>query len=221
MKRFLSCFLAFVMVITAFPFTAMADDTNDAVRDEIISQACSAFPEYASRIVAQENARSTYAMPRSADTPTIIVNETRSVDENSYVNYVEYSNGAILLSNYDTTYTTTTIDRETSAYAAHVTVDIKATRTGISGYFKIDDLKYSLINGGYDFISDEGTASRSGNCNDYSEPYTILEETASSYARVAYTLTFKYSSQPGDLITSNLVITVGNNSFNVSHTAYE
>lgn len=175
MRKYLAMLLAAVMLLTMMPLGAAATETDTSERDELIALASEVFPEYANQIC--EERIGTYAVSRGLGQRELVVTESRSVSDTETLIYSEYSDGIVLLTDYDFEKEVTYVDRQTGAGITTTTVDIKATCTGVSGYCKLDDVVYSLVSSSYDMIHDKGTASRSGNCNIYGSS-CVLNETA-------------------------------------------
>lgn len=78
------------------PVVTMTD--SEEVSDYVRDAACRAFPEYASKIQANQ-APSTFATQnQSMEKPEIVIKETRAISDNENVTYTEYSNGVSMLS---------------------------------------------------------------------------------------------------------------------------
>ena len=207
-----------VLFISVLPFNTMAAQNNSDERAELILLACEVFPEYADKINNQTvntNSRSSTSENRE-----LVLTETRNVSENESLIYSEYSDGVILLTDYAFEKELTIIDRVSSSYAVNVTMNIEATCTNVSGYFLLEGVKYSLINGAYDVINDEGTATATGKCRIWNKDlfYSYVpNETASQNACITYRLGFQIGASSASQINSRITLTVGDNSATVTH----
>lgn len=217
MKKIVSLLLVLTVVCTTLPLGVFAAETStdNVERDALIAQACEVFPEYSSKIVTQ--GINTQVSPRSTSQRELVASLAREVSENETMVYSEYSDGIILLTDYTAQKEVTTVDRYSSSFAVNVTVDIKATCSNISGYFKLSNVKYSLINGAYDVINDVGTKTVSGRCSIHTAYTPVLNETASRPASLSYRLTFRYGSTGAQSINTLLTLTVQNDSATVTH----
>lgn len=223
-RRYLSVILAVIMLLTMLPFpTVAAKDISE--RNEIIELACQVYPEFANKIRYQKITTSNNT--RSAD-PILVYSDSRNVSNNEILLYSEYSNGVILLTDYNFDEVVTTVDSVTGAGATACTINIKATCSNISGYFQINDFRYTLVSSAYDRIDSLGEyfpyeEPGNGIENDCyfnessTNPRTKMNETAASDAYANFSLQFRFSARPNDFFTSLLSITVGNNDIIVEH----
>ena len=208
MKRFYSILLATVMLLSTMTFDVFATE-DDIVREDLLTLACEVFPEYAQKIRFQ-GISSNQRAQRS-----LVVNETRQVSDNSYLIYTEYSDGIILLTDYEFDAYAIVTDSLTSSGATTCTVDIRAVCSNISGYFLVEDVKYTHVRSGYDSINSVGTYSHHGNCTIHTVHDPILTETATHGAELKYRLNF---TAPGNItFNSLLTFTVRYNNTEVSH----
>lgn len=221
MKKLISVCLALVMLLTAFPVNAFAAENTDSEYDQLMELACEVFPEYADRINNTPN-RSTTA--RSVEPKTVVADETRFVGDSSYLNYKEYSDGTILLTQVrnndgdDFKYDLTTNSYSTGAGATTANITVKAYYAGgnTSSYFKLSNMIYTTVSNGYDTINSTGTASTTSGCSVMSGyPITVLNESASGPAKIEYRL--KYSLDVSMFFVSTLTIKVGNNGLTITH----
>lgn len=213
MKKVLSVVLSIIFIFTMLPLSAIASE-NNAIQDELLAKACAVFPEYSNKI--QYNTFNPNR--RSARSNELIVTMVRSVSENEYLIYSEYSDGMVLLTNYEAyPYEIVSSSSTTSDIVTNYTVTIKATVPNVSGYYMISGFKYSIISGQYDAILDDGTASWSGSFYGPSDAVSgsIRNETASSAAKVEYRPLYSVS---GSTYQTSLLMTVRNNVFSISHT---
>ena len=147
MKKLISVCLALVLLLTTIPFSAFAVDETASESAEIVALACEVFPEYADRI---NNTPHHSAMARTVEPKTIIADETRFAGDSSYLNYKEYSDGTILLTQVrnndgdDFKYDLTTNSYSTGAGATTANITVKAYYDGTysAGYFKLVQHKW-------------------------------------------------------------------------------
>lgn len=219
MKRFLSIFLALVMLLAVMPVSTYAAETK-AERDILLEKACAAFPEYASKIAADNAPIATYSAQQER---TVVFSETRELAGNELISYTEYSDGLALLSsvtpNRSVTYNSTT----TTGARTKVDITVKATCSGVNSYFKASNVKYTIEQYGTDCITSIGTpkaypSSNTSYDNCQYHSYSLNSyETSSSNAYVAYSLSFRFASLSTAFITTCLLVSVGNNALSVSH----
>lgn len=219
MKKFLSIFLALVMLLAVMPVSTYADEAKTE-RDILLEKACAAFPEYASKIAADNAPIATYSAPQER---TVVFSETRELSGKELISYTEYSDGLLLLADVvpkrSVTYNSTT----TTGARTKVDITVKATCSGVNSYFKASNVKYTIEQYGTDCITSVGTPTvhpssspNSDNCQ-YLGYNLNSYETGSSNAFVAYSLSFRFSSASTDFIRTCLSINVGNNALSVYH----
>ena len=219
MKKFLSIFLALVMLLAFMPVSTYADEAKTE-RDILLEKACAAFPEYASKIAADNAPIATYSAQQER---TVVFSETRALSGNELVSYTEYSDGLALLAsvtpNRSVTYNSTT----TSGARAKVDITVRATCSGVNSYFTASNVKYTIEQYGDDYITSVGTpvahpssTPSSDNCQ-YISYRLNSYETDSSKAYVAYSLSFRFASLSTAFIRTCLLVEVGNNTLSVTH----
>lgn len=219
MKRFLSIFLALVMLLAVMPMGTYAAESKTE-RDILLEKACAAFPEYASKIAADTAPIATCSAQQER---TLVFTDTRALSENDFISYTEYSDGLVLLSdtnlNRKVTYNSNTV----TGARTKADITVTATYSGINSYFKVSNVKYTIEEYGVDCITSIGSPkaypspnTSYDNCQYHG--YTLNQyETDSGNARVAYSLSFRYATIPTAFITSCLAIEVGNNAVSVYH----
>lgn len=217
MNKAIAFILSLVITMTSLPICVSAEE-NTTKRAELLSTACDVFPEYASTISNDGKVSSVFA--RSIQEPYMVISETRPTSENSSLTYTGYSDGSFMITSLtytpyeDYSYT----DYESTAYAAHVTADIEATVSDSGGLFELSGVSFSLINGSYDIITNEGTSSYNSFCKVNTHLTTQWSETSStSPAFIGYHLEFQYHSGAAYHHSTKLYINVGNNTFTVKH----
>lgn len=215
MRKYLAMLLAAVMLLTMMPLGAAAAETDTSERDELIALACEVFPEYTNKI--KNKSIGANLLSRTSGQRELVATETRSVPDGETLIYSEYSDGVVLLTEYDFGKEVTYVDRQTGAGITTTTVNIKATCSGTSGYFQLTNVVYTLVSSSYDMINDTGSASTTGNCSITKAYSPVLNETASGNAKLVYSLQFRLSSAAGDFLTSQLKLEVGDDSAAVTH----
>lgn len=214
MKKILCCVLSLTLLFALIPTKANAVSQE---QEDLIELACSVFPEYSDKIINPSPPASTYS--RTQDTPSLIVNESRAVSETETLMYSEYSDGTVLLTDWEVTANSPTVtieDRYSSSYAVNYTVTLKATCAHVTGYFELQNAKFSLINNAYDQITDTGTEVRSGNCTNSSVSCKAVE--SSTPANITCDLIFRFADYSTSIVETNLVLKVSGNGYSVSHT---
>lgn len=219
MKRFLSIFLALVMLLAVMPLSTYAAE-NKTGRDILLEKACAAFPEYASKIAADTAPISTYSFQQER---VVVFSETRELSDNELVSYTEYSDGLILLS--DVTPNSSVKYNSTTDVGTQIKVDITVTATcsGVNSYFKASNVKFTIEEYGYDHIDSIGSpraypSSYTSYDNCQYDSYSLNSyETASAKASVGYSLFFRFGSYQTAFITTCLWVGVGSNALSVDH----
>lgn len=219
MKRMISLLLAASLIVCTFPLSSQATTMlteQTTARDELIQSACEAFPEFESKIVNSSAAAK--MTPDGQEKHYEVYCETRSVSENKKIQYREYSDGVILLSAVECNDVDITVNsRDGSSFATNYDVTLEATMTGVQGYFRLSNVKFSLRNSQYDMITSLGTPTRSGNCTDYSLALPSLGivpvyESAAGDAKILYDVWFQ-AGGPYFTKWTQLTFYVGHNTF--------
>lgn len=216
MKRIMSLLLVFVMVLVIAPVPAhAASSTENDVQAEMLETACDVFPEYADKIMAQvpmtANARS------ASTTRDLVVSESRNVSDDRVIVYSEYSDGLVLLADYDYRYQTITNSQDIDGSTTYVDIDIRATSNYFYGYFELQNVQFTIYGRGYDRITNVGSYVVTGDCAINKTYTSVLNETASGKAQIQYRLHWKLNDLPAAVTTSMFLFQVGNNGFTVSH----
>lgn len=223
MKKLLAVFLSLVMMLTFIPYGVSAAEVGDSRETDLIAKAADVFPEHADKLLNSSYTPSTHSGNSTAR--TLIASETRPVSSNEYVTYSEYSDGLILLSDYEFTSDTKTVSSSSSSGNKYITVDVTAACVngpGFEGYFYLKGLSYTLRSGlnNYDSITNEGTPSKGTNCANYTRISCTPNETLHDYAQLHYKLSFRIGSGThGQYLESSLTIFVGTDTAWILHTA--
>lgn len=223
MKKAVSLILTFILLYTVCPLgiPVHAQEQNDE-RDQILTRACIAFPEYAHKIEANTFSGST---ARSSEPRELVITEMRPLSDSEFIVYTEYSDGLIVLDQgymeSETIYNST----EQSGSRTLFNITIKATCTLTEAYFKVSNLKFTIYASSYDRITSIGTP------RVYNPEYTYndccyydnedctynLYESASEYASVCFPLQFRFAPYDESILDSYLWVEVGDNTLSVHH----
>ena len=191
MKKLFSILLSFAIVISLFPTTVFASESSKY--EEIVAAACKAFPEYASKIVADASKNSTGTQ---ACAPVSLVRcETRAVSTNREITYAEFTNGAVFLA--DNIFVPNVDPSSTNEGGGVVTTtcEIKVVCNYASKTtFKLSKFTYKMLASDYDYIVRKGTPSSENASNGehciYDETEYVQYETAAHGASLSYYLQF-------------------------------
>lgn len=218
MKRFVIMLLAFALLLGTMSFNVSAVEIEQSGHGALVQKAMSAFPEYAEKL---ENPKGgAEFISREASIRELLVNETRAISSKEYITYTEYSDGLILLSGYEFTADTTTVNYVTGASSRDITINIEATcvnDVNYDGYFYLNGVSYSLRNSDFDIITNPGTASREGYCTKATRTVFTAQETLTGYARIAYDLCFQLGPTGYYTMNSELLVYVGEDTAIVEH----
>ncbi len=222
MKKLLALVLSLSLMFTLVPCCALAADADQSGYDTLVDKAASAFPEYAAKLLNPSYRPSVYT--RNAAARVLVVSETRSISDKESITYTEYSDGLVLLSDYDFTYETTEVDYYTGSTYRSITIDIEAAcvATGYSGYFYLNGVSYKLYDGydNFDRITNPGTEHKGTNCISYHRDSYTQIESYTGYAGFEYTLGFRIGPKPEQFVTSKLYFYVGEDTADVSHVSW-
>lgn len=218
MRKTVAILVAFIMLFASIPFNVFASESESSGYNDLVAKASMAFPEYADRI---HHSGSKLLKHSGSSAPRkMIVCETRKISDNEHITYTEYSDGIILLSDSNCTVDTSTVEYETSPSYRNITIDIHAacvTETGRDGYCEVKGVKYTLVSGGYDYIRDRGQIVKGRSCLDATYSEYTLNEHATGYAVSTYNCSFKVSLDGHFVITTRIVLNVGDDSADVQH----
>lgn len=221
MKKLVSFCLAVIMIFAILPVSAFAVETDQQGCEALINKAATVFPEYAEKLL-HPTRNSSYST-QAASPRVLVANEVRPVSATESISLAEYSDGLILLSDYeditDYTYEPVGSVPDPSLSVRKYTANITATSVynGYYGYGYIKNVSYTINTGVnvYDKITNRGTVSKGSNCNSATFVYSRANESATGYAMLEYD--FGFITGPGQFITTELVINVGEDSAVVSH----
>lgn len=188
MKRFLSPFLAVIMLFTVMPFGVFATENETSERDELIAQACEIFPEYAS-IIRGENVAN-YSLPRGKNSNEKIFEERRDISETASMSITGYMDGNVYIVKqtgygYELDASTSNIYSSTSGVRGFVSFE--AACTNLSGWFQLKDVQFQIVYNGSDYFMSYGTS-------DYDKSHTSVGTKEVSATRIYYPLTFNSNS---------------------------
>lgn len=225
MKKFMALLLSLSLLLTMMPLCASAAELEQQGYDTLINKAATIFPEYAGKLL--NPTYSPFSSARSASPRVLVVKETRPFSDTESITYTEYSDGLILLSAYDVDYESTIVGSipHPNLSVKNYTINITATSVvdGYYGYFYINNVSYR-INAGlntYDSITNFGTAKKGANCVRSEMTDDTANESAYGYARLAYDLGFKIGPLSGQIISTELVMHVGEDTAVIDHSVRE
>jgi len=222
MKRMIALFLSICVVVCVLPIGALAASDNSSKREALLQRGCDAFPEFKDKIMA--DAQPAEVSTFSAVEPYIVFSDTRSISETEELQYTEYSDGTYLLSSVECEPLSVTVNsHNSSSQAVNYDVTLEATMSGVDGYFRLSNLRFSLINGQYDCITSKGSPSRGGRCTGYTETSSgsaPLYETASKWATVQYRVNFQFGSSGHYTKDTLVTFRVGNNTYSHNFSEY-
>ena len=155
MKKFFSLIIAFVLIVCVFPANANATEIDIANREQLLSLACQVFPEYATKIAADQPP-SAEALQRSSAETDVVISETRKVNDNMYMTYTELSNGVVTLANFVTYPSLTYNYRHNNGDATNYTVTLTGTAPGSYQTFTATNVKFTIYSSDYDCITSVG-----------------------------------------------------------------
>lgn len=221
MKKLVSFCLAVIMIFAILPVSAFATETDQRGCEVLINKAASVFPEYAEKLL--HPARNSSYSTQAASPRVLVAKETRPVSATESISLAEYSDGLILLSDYDIDCTSTPVgttpnpNQSVRKYTANITATSVAN--GYYGYFYLKNVSYTINTGVnvYDKITNFGTASRGTNCNSATRTDSTANESATGYARLEYNLGFKIGPASTQFITTELTLHVGEDSAVLDH----
>ena len=186
MKRIFAIILSLVMLLTTAALPVHATDFSSDDRDEIISLACEVFPEYESAI-RWENV-STYALPRSSQSPEVVHRETRQLSDTVSMGISLLSTGGAIVTRTefsdDINYTQNINDIGSIGFAGSATFEVVLN----DDYFELSDVRFTV----YDYYDD---------C--FSDYGTVTANSFTSYSKVTESSTLiEYHINPTYLPTS-------------------
>lgn len=223
MKKLLALFLSVALMFTLVPFGVSASDTQQSGCDALVDKAVAAFPEYAAKMLNPSYCPSVNT--RNTKARVLVVSETRPISDTESITYAEYSDGLVLLSDYNFTCEATEVDSYTGSAYTSITINIEAASisTGYNGYFNLDGVSYRLYDGydNFDRITNLGTERKGTNCISASRDTYTLKESDTGYAGIEYSLGFRIGPKTGQFVTSKLYFYVGCDTADVSHVSWE
>lgn len=224
MKKLVSFCLAVIMIFTILPVSAFAAETDQQGCEALINKAATVFPEYAEKLL-HPTRNSSYST-QAASPRVLVADEVRPVSATESISLAEYSDGLILLSAYeaddvDYIYEPVGPVPDPSLSVRKYTANITATSVynGYYGYGYIKGISYTINTGVnvYDKITNRGTVSKGSNCNHAAFVSSRTNESATGYAMLEYGFGFKIGPRSDQFISTELVISVGEDSAVASH----
>lgn len=187
MKKSISVLVVFSILLTLFPLGVFATSPEDTVRSDLIATSCELFPEFADAIRSETPSINSRLATYSAN--EIVYSETRSVDDNTEITLMQYSDDAVLLAQSDYNETVDTLDYVSSGVSKTGTLKLTLVHTYSSDVFIASGVKYTNISQAYDQLNSTGDLSASST---YSHQIiaTKFREDADGYAYVHYWIHF-------------------------------
>lgn len=222
MKKFLSFLTSVLLALAVFPLHSFALTEPVSEYDEMLTIACEAFPEYASKIQEKclDSSGRSASNSQSVGLNAINVYETRQLDANTQVAYQEDLEGNvfIILASSDPTYSPsyTITDSATGTGYSYREITIEVSAVGHSQVFRVDKVQFTYVQGGSCEIGNTGTFENATtkNCTVYSEKLTGNN---SSPAYVNYRTDFVGLRQTLDAI---ITLNVTPSGFSISANPY-
>ena len=218
MKKLFALLLAVTMLFTVLPLDAFAAEEKQS-GNTLVNKAVAVFPEYAEKLLNPEPICSVYA--NGEDGRELVVKKTRKISDNEVITYSEYSDGLILLSEFEATYDTTVTGSSSGPGYRDMTIDIEAAcvMSNGTGYFYLNGVSYRFNDGWdrYDMITNEGSPSKGNHCSGYEHQHFVSNESAEGYARIQYRVDFRFGPRPTHFINTYLTLHVGEDSAIVEH----
>lgn len=222
MKKFISYIITIALLLSMLPISASAQATNSN-RNEILKKACIAFPEYAETIRADAAPSN---LSRSSTSREVVFSEARSLSENEFIVYTEYSDGLFAIDSVKMEKEVVYNSMDQSGSMTKFDITVKATCSDVKSHFILSNLKFTIYPTTYDRITSSGSPDVETPDNTYNDNCTYgtinctPNETASAPAKVSVRLTFQFTPYPGDVYQSDLTIKVRNNQLSVTHEEY-
>ena len=187
MKKLISFCLAALMMIAVLPIVALAAGNDQVERDQLLTLACSIFPEYAD--IIQGETVATYSLPSSDNPSEVVFTETRNISNKESLSITQLASGDVIV--LDASYDYTELEN-TGSSISNVGTDkigsasFKATCTNISGIFKYQNVGFIITQGGSGSFTSYGSASTSGDI--------AIGNYSRSSTNINYPLTFNRSA---------------------------
>lgn len=145
----------------------------------------------------------------------LTVSETKQLNENQQISYLEYSNGAVVLALADNVYDAsyTVVESSSGSGYAYRKVNIKAVCNYGAGTFWARGVEYTTTQGGEYTISNTGSLSSSTTTNTQLS-YSNLHGQGATPAYVSYYAMF------GGLHDCTIMFTVGSSGAHVTAESY-
>lgn len=209
MKKLLSFTLAFVLMFTMLPFNVLATENDHLTPEEHLALACEIFPEYADHILsARFNSQSSRSTNRE-----IIICESKDIEGNNKMTYVEYSDGEVLVAS-SFAQGSVSIDSVSGSGVALYVVDLLVTVFGSSQQFIVDNVRFTINYNENDFITSAGNWSASTTRQNDGSIIQSQQTSSTSLARIQYSAEFKMNDNSLPL-TPGIDFYVGNNTYNL------
>lgn len=224
-RRLLAIILTLAMLLSTAPAVFAANESD--VHQELVDLACEIFPEYENKILYQKVVPP--SVMRSSEV-TLVHSESRSVSDSQTLQYSEYSNGLILLTDAAKGETEVTYIDITGNTKTTYTMDITATCSQTQGAFVWNNIRFTTFTNAYDQIDSIGSyypdnpsglgyvaCSLVGGGNN---PSIIWTETASRNAEIEFKLIFRFAAYSSSFYETHLTLYVGGNGYMVAHNVH-
>lgn len=164
MKKILAFLISALMLFATLPASVLAAENSSEI-DQLMSEACSVFPEYAATIRGERIA--TYSRSKANTTNEMVVYEVKEISENRTMFYMELSDGSAYVSNVvrssaDYSENIELVDRYTGSGGATTIVTITIVRADNRNEYVIaENVMYTTVAQGNASINSTGDTSRS------------------------------------------------------------
>lgn len=160
MKKIISLFVSFIMLLTLFPFSALAVEDSNSSYEALINLACEVFPEYESAIRGENI--NTYARSAPAGNDKVVHRESRAISDTETMSIAMYASGNVIVLRNNNTSTisltspsSSTNDISTIGVAGTASFEVASNQYGY--FFKLSDVAYTIYYSGSDYFSSYGT----------------------------------------------------------------
>lgn len=238
MKKAVVMILTVCLLAVQLVLPTCAETYEDKDQQRLIELACNAFPEYEDSIVHPVKPT---RQARSASRPQIAVTKARKVSDKMCIVYSQYEDGTVFLTSIEgeglqvargewdwqgdlEKPPVTQIEKgevvKSTNYQKHP-LTIVGTHPGAIGSFKISNFCYVINEKGYDYISNTGTGTTTGNCTACNLNGSRLKENSSQLACASYMSTFQFGPGGYYVVQTELDILVGNDTMTFSHVNFK
>lgn len=213
MKKFLSFLLAVALVLPNFlTLQASATGVELSEYDQLIALAKETFPEYVDKLDGNLSSRNIEPQTKTSEINAVI-QETRTVDNNTSMTYTEYNNGIVTLGMARFVKNADLIIEDSVTHSTYEQFTAKIVASVVEGpTFTATGVQYRIYPSNYDRLISAGNYGIPGYTSDQFDCYIRSIETDSTPAGVAYSFACPvgtlYYSGSVDLTISNNVASV-------------